>query len=121
MRHFPNYGRNEIHPLHQNHSLRFEAIKHFDLCRWIFGISKLITEEKFLMTIGVGTNKFMGPEIIAEEDYNEKVDVYSFGVLVFYTLSGGQLPKIKTPQIFREKKAEIPSSFTEFAKDLIND
>ena len=87
-----------------------------------FGISKLMTEEQFSMTIGVGTNKFMAPEIIAEEDdYNEKVDVYSFGVLVFYTLSGGQLPKIKTPQILRGKKAEIPSSFTEFAKDLIND
>lgn len=87
-----------------------------------FGISKLNTPEQSTMTIGVGTNKFMAPEIIAEEEvYNEKIDVYSFGVLVYYTLSCGQLPKIKTPQILQGKKAEIPSTFTEFAKDLIND
>ena len=87
-----------------------------------FGISKLMTPEQFSMTIGVGTNKFMAPEIIAEEDdYDEKIDVYSFGVLVYYTLSCGQLPKIKTPQILQGKKAEIPSTFTEFAKNLIND
>ena len=87
-----------------------------------FGISNLNTPEQTTMTIGVGTNKFMAPEIIAEEEvYNEKIDVYSFGVLVYYTLSCGQLPKIKTPQILQGKKAEIPSTFTEFAKDLIND
>ena len=86
-----------------------------------FGISKLMTPEELTMTIGVGTNKFMAPEIIAEEDnFNEKVDVYSFGVLVYYSLSGGELPKIKTPQILQGKKAEIPSSFTKFAKELID-
>ena len=87
-----------------------------------FGISKLMSPDETTMTVGVGTNKFMAPEIIAEEDdYNEKVDVYSFGVLMFYILSNGILPMIKTPQILQGKKAEIPSSFTEFSKKLIND
>ena len=87
-----------------------------------FGNSKLITPDELSMTIGVGTNKFMAPEIIAEDDdYNEKVDVYSFGVLLFFIISGGELPKIKIPQILQGKKAEIPSSFTMLAKNLIND
>ena len=47
-----------------------------------FGISKLMTIEEPTMTRGIGSQKFMAPEIINEEDhYNEKVDVYSFGVL----------------------------------------
>ena len=74
------------------------------------------------MTSGIGTQKFMAPEIINEEDYyDEKVDVYSFGVLLFFIMTGGLLPKIKLGDILKGKKAEIPSSFTEFSKKLIND
>lgn len=71
-----------------------------------FGISKLIsTEEQSSMTAGVGTQKFMAPEIIDENDkYNEKVDVYSFGVVVFFVLSGGDLPKIKMSEKIERKK-----------------
>ncbi|KAK8835712.1 hypothetical protein M9Y10_040530 [Tritrichomonas musculus] len=87
-----------------------------------FGISKLMTIEEQAMTGGIGSQKFMAPEIINEEDhYNEKVDVYSFGVLVFYILSGGQLPKIKMLDILKGDKAKIPESFTGFSKKLIND
>ena len=62
----------------------------------------------------------MAPEIINEEKYDEKVDVYSFGVLVYFILSGGQMPKITITQIGNGKKAEIPRSFTKFARQLIN-
>ena len=87
-----------------------------------FGISKLMTIEEQTMTRGLGSQKFMAPEIINEEDYyDEKVDVYSFGVLVFFIMTGGLMPKIKIFDIPKGKKAEIPSSFTEFAKKLIND
>lgn len=84
-----------------------------------FGISKLMTPGE-QNTTGVGTQRFMAPEIIKEEEYNEKVDVYSFGVLAFYILSGGQMPDIKMVDVIQGKKAEIPSNFTEFAKKLIN-
>ncbi|KAK8883703.1 hypothetical protein M9Y10_042801 [Tritrichomonas musculus] len=87
-----------------------------------FGISKLMTIEEQTMTRGLGSQKFMAPEILNEEDnYDEKVDVYSFGVVVFFVLSSGQLPKIKLFDIPKGKKAEIPPSFTEFSKNLIND
>ena len=87
-----------------------------------FGISKLMTVEEQSMTQGAGTQKYMAPEIINEEDhYNEKVDVYSFGVLVYFVLSGGEIPKIKIGDILKGKKAELPSNFTSFAKKLIYD
>lgn len=52
-----------------------------------FGISKLMTDDEISMTTGVVTQKFMVPELINEIQYNEKVDVYSFGVLVYFILS----------------------------------
>ena len=83
-----------------------------------FGISKLMSPEE--QNSIVGTQKFMAPEILNEEDYDEKVDVYSFGVLAFFVLSGGQMPAIKMKDQMKGKKAEIPSTFTTFAKDLID-
>ena len=87
-----------------------------------FGISKLMSIEEQTLTRGIGTQKFMAPEIINEEEkYDEKVDVYSFGVVAYFMLSGGELPKIKIFDIPKGKKAEIPSSFTDFSKKLIYD
>lgn len=86
-----------------------------------FGIAKLMTTEEQSTTRGAGTQKFMAPEILREEKYNEKADVYSFGVLLYFILSGGEMPKINIIQIGNGVKAKIPDSFTKFAKDLIND
>ena len=86
-----------------------------------FGISKIIEKDsdKESLTTGIGTLFFMAPEIINEEKYDEKVDVYSFGVLVYFILSGGEMPKIKIRDICCGNKASIPSEFNKFAKDLI--
>lgn len=87
-----------------------------------FGISKLMTAEEQSMTCGAGTQKFMAPEVIDEcSNYDEKVDVYSFGVLLFYILSGGEMHAIKMSDKMKGKKGPIPSDFTAFAHQLIND
>ena len=81
-----------------------------------------MTVEEQSMTQGAGTQKYMAPEIINEEEhYDEKVDVYSFGVLVYFVLSNGEIPKIKIGDILKGKKAELPSYFTSFSKKLINE
>ena len=85
-----------------------------------FGISKLMTPEEQSLTFGVGTQKYMAPEILKEEKYDEKVDVYSFGVLMYFMLNKGEIPHITLPQIISGHKADIPSSFTKFARQLIN-
>ena len=85
-----------------------------------FGISKLMTEEQ-TMTVGKGTYNYMAPEIVNEDDhYNEKVDVYSFGVLMFFILNNGELPKIRLVDISAGKKMQIPPTFNDLASGLIN-
>lgn len=87
-----------------------------------FGISKLMTSEEQSTTLGMGTQKFMAPEILLEhKDYDEKVDVYSFGVVLFFILSGGEMPKINIIEVGTGKKADIPSDFTPIAKELISE
>lgn len=84
-----------------------------------FGISRLMTAEEQSLTHGIGTQKYMAPEIINEEPYDEKVDVYSFGVLVYFIISGGELPNIKIRDVCLGKSADIPSSFPTLAQQLI--
>lgn len=85
-----------------------------------FGISKLMTTEEQGTTFGAGTQKFMAPEILNEEKYDEKVDVYSFGVLLFFMVSAGEMPKITLIQVGTGKKATIPTTFAPFAQKLID-
>ena len=64
-----------------------------------FGIFKLVSSDDDLQSSGIGTQKFMAPEIINEQSYNEKVDVYSFGVIVYFILTNGEMPKKTLTQI----------------------
>lgn len=58
-------------------------------------------------------NSFLAPEI-QNDNYDEKVDVFSFGLLMFYILNKGQIPNTEDNSI------NIPKTFTQFSKDLIN-
>ena len=55
------------------------------------------------MTKGIGAYEFMSPEMINEEDYDNKTDVYSFGIILYF-LFVGSLPK----QSIAEKAKSIP-------------
>ncbi|KAK8892330.1 hypothetical protein M9Y10_029556 [Tritrichomonas musculus] len=85
-----------------------------------FGISKLMTTEEQSTTLGSGTQKFMAPEILNEKEYDYKADVYSFGVLLFFILTGGELPKITVIQVGNGIKAKISLTINHFSSSLIN-
>ena len=59
-----------------------------------FGLSKVRPDPKqnekdtFMMTGETGSYRFMAPEVFRHSDYNETVDVYSFGMILFFLLSG---------------------------------
>ena len=54
-----------------------------------FGMSRLIPKEKNnLMSGGVGTAQWEAPEVINNDFYNEKADVYSYGILLWEIMSG---------------------------------
>mmetsp|Transcript_32511 Transcript_32511/g.103516 ORF Transcript_32511/g.103516 Transcript_32511/m.103516 type:complete len:470 (+) Transcript_32511:33-1442(+) len=55
-----------------------------------FGLSKTISEKKdaklnetYKMTGGTGSFLYMAPEVFRHENYDNKVDVYSFGMIMF--------------------------------------
>lgn len=87
-----------------------------------FGISKIMSadEQQTSMTGNIGTLYFMAPEIMNGEKYDSKVDVYSFGVLIFFILNDGVMPKLSLKQIIVGDKIDYPKFFTDFSKKLID-
>lgn len=80
---------------------------------------KLMSDESS-KNIEFASQKHMAPELLREEDkYTEKVDVYSFGSVLYFILNGGVSQKIKIFDIYMWKMAEIPPEFTPFSKELI--
>ena len=88
-----------------------------------FGLGTLIELESDSMSRSQiqGTFEYMAPELLQEKnDYNEKVDVYAFGVVVFLILTKGEFPKISPNEILNGKKADIPKVITKFSRELID-
>ena len=49
---------------------------------------KVMESSKFVMTGETGSYRFMAPEVYRHEDYTETVDIYSYGMILYYLLSG---------------------------------
>jgi serine/threonine-protein kinase len=47
-----------------------------------FGLAKLQEFEEQSNTCGVGTHKYMAPEVLTSRKYDTKADVYSLGVII---------------------------------------
>ncbi|CAL5421899.1 unnamed protein product [Camellia sinensis] len=60
-----------------------------------FGHARLLTDEEKALTGETGTYVYMAPEVIRCEPYNEKCDVYSFGIILNELISG-EHPFIET-------------------------
>lgn len=55
----------------------------------VFGLSRMIDiDMEESMSRGVETFQYMASEIVNEEEYNSKVDVFSFGMIVHLILTG---------------------------------
>jgi len=103
-----------------------------------FGISKMINQHpsplpkkqlpnevnapSYKMTGGVGSWRYMAPEVARHEVYDEKVDIYSFGLILYFMSSGRQpFHWIENPQFIldeycmgkepRPEAAECPTHF----------
>merc|ERR1719223_1913625 len=48
-----------------------------------FGVARMKEEEWGQMTVGAGTQHWMAPEVFKGGDYDEKVDIYSFSMVLF--------------------------------------
>ena len=70
---------------------------------------------------GIGTLSYMSPEMINEENYDSKTDVYSYGIVLHY-LFIGKLPVYNMKDKINGKAIPLPkpsSSITEFGIEMI--
>ena len=71
------------------------------LCKLIdFGMSKEMQRSNFAVTM-VGTTQYMPPEQLNNQEYNHKVDIWSFGVLIY------QLMAFEYPFMKKSERPEI--------------
>jgi serine/threonine protein kinase len=88
-----------------------------------FGSSRFLSVG-ITQTANAGTPLYMAPEQY-ETDYDEKVDVYSFGLILYEIVVGKPVfdPSLSMPQLFRKaisgERAEIPATTLPFVKTLI--
>lgn len=72
---------------------------------------------------GVGTLRFMAPELFVEEDddtthYTNKVDVYSFGITLFYIVNGSYM-KFNMKNVVNGVVPQLPSNIVKWVRELI--
>jgi serine/threonine protein kinase len=78
-----------------------------------FGLSRLKAQERS-MTGNCGTVQWMAPEVLANMSYNEKADVYSFGIICWELLTrecpydGMTAIQCALAVLNRDKRPEIP-------------
>ncbi|KAK8836501.1 hypothetical protein M9Y10_037761 [Tritrichomonas musculus] len=70
------------------------------------------------LTKGVGNAHFMSPEMMKEEDYDNKTDVFSFGI-VLYVIFFGNLPKQTMKEKAMGKAINIPEESSSISKCCI--
>ncbi|CAJ1339904.1 unnamed protein product [Effrenium voratum] len=58
--------------------------KHLDLKVADLGISRMMPQEHYRMTGGVGSWLYMAPEVVRHQLYNEKVDIYAFALIMYF-------------------------------------
>eukprot|EP00434_Breviolum_minutum_P002594 symbB.v1.2.002291.t3/scaffold107.1/size327550/7 len=71
--------------------------KHFELKVSDLGISKVAAKtssknakDSYVMTGGVGSWRYMAPEVVRHQAYNEKVDIFALGLIMYFMNSGHQ-------------------------------
>lgn len=91
--------------------------KHVKICD--FGIAKVTDLTTYTsLTKGIGTLAFMAPELFNQnEQYNEKVDVYAFGVVMYFMLTRGMHPNFTG--IGEYQKLELPNSINQLSQSII--
>ncbi len=85
-------------------------------------INQTVSQSQSSFVKNLGDAIYMSPELLKEEKYDNKTDVYSFGVLLYH-LFEGSLPKYTIKSKLKQKEFPLPSpsdSISKFCIDLIS-
>ena len=91
-----------------------------------FGISTFISidtqRRTQTRTHRIGTLLFMAPELNEnDKPYNKKVDVYAFGIIMYYILSKGMYPDLSFTDVVIKKQINVLISINNVSSQLIKD
>lgn len=84
-----------------------------------FGSAKTLQDLTFNSNDFEGTLKYMAPEMLNKKKFNEKVDVYSFGIILYFIWTGGKTPDLSLSDIENGRIPIIPDTIDDFYKRLI--
>lgn len=91
-----------------------------------FGLARAVPTHTSALTVETGSYRWMAPEVISHEPYNTKADVFSFGILLWEILSGGELPyaqlnplQAAVAVVRQGVRPEIPRRSDELLTDLM--
>jgi len=91
-----------------------------------FGLARTVPTHISALTVETGSYRWMAPEVISHEPYNSKADVFSFGILLWEILAGGELPyahlnplQAAVAVVRQGIRPEIPRKSDELLTDLM--
>ena len=72
-----------------------------------FGVSKRMeTVHPTHMLTGIGTISYMAPEIFAGRSYNNTVDIYALGLVLYQLLNNGRMPFLPSDGVYVEQEID---------------
>ena len=119
-----HYLHRELRVVHRDLKLENLLVDaHGNLKVTDFGLSKALSEPDEMCHTACGTEPYLAPELVRNEPYTEKVDIWQLGV-VLYVLSFGKFPfacgnEAKMMSEIQTKEPEFPGDADPALCDLI--
>ena len=102
-------------------NILFDKFGHIKLTD--FGLSKILDKKNMKAYTICGTPEYLAPEILSNKGYDNSVDFFSLGCLIYEMLSGKSPFKIPNNGIIKMenylKIPDMPDYFSESEKDII--
>eukprot|EP01036_Dinobryon_divergens_P032454 gene32454-42044_t len=110
--------------LHEDACIIYRAEQHWYYLRHGAQVFQKLDDSNalFLLTSFTGTLLYMAPEVAERKQYNHKVDVYSFGILLWEMLTGTRPFKdFVEDGVHTDRRPEIPWSLSTKLSGLLRD